>query len=145
MLSATHSRTRHPDLSALQIVLAAVVAVAGLIHVGLAPEHLAGSALLGLGFIVSGTAQLLTSVAVLGGRDDRASLAALAVSAGSLAPLVAAVTIGLPLLPAGATMGPMGPVEPLDDLGALTGFVEVIAIVVSIRLLRPRAGTGGRR
>lgn len=137
--------SRRPKLSTLHISVASLVAVAGIIHVALTPEHLEGSALLGLGFLVAGGAQLTVAIVVLRARDTGAAFAALAVSAGSLVPLVAAVTVGLPVLPHGGAMGPLGPVEQLDDLVALTALVELIAIVASVRLLgRSRLGEDGR-
>lgn len=127
----------HPSrMSGTRIALAALVLVAGAVHLALAPEHLERSVLLGIGFLGFGLAQIAVAVFVLRSPSRSASLAAFAVSVASLVPLVAAVTVGLPLLPDGMMAGPLGPVEPLDDLAAVTGLVELIAAVLSGRMLR---------
>ncbi len=123
-------------ISGMRIALAALVLLAGAVHLVLAPEHLERSVPLGLGFLGFGIAQAAVAALVLRSSARASSLCAFVVSVASLVPLVAAVTVGLPLLPAGAMNGPLGPVEQLDDLSAITAMVEFLAAVLSIRMLR---------
>lgn len=119
-----------------RIVLAGVVLAAGLVHLLLTQEHLADSVPLGVGFLVVGVMQTAVAALLLLTRTRGPIAAALLVSAGSAVALLAAVTVGLPLIGHGMASGPLGPVEALDDVAGLTLLAEVGAVVLSIRLLR---------
>ena len=125
-----------PGLGATHVALGALVALAGAVHLALTLEHLGSSVVLGIGFLVVGLLQAALAPLILMARTRAVILATLVVSAGSAVALLAAVTVGLPLLGHGPVAGPFGPVEPLDDLGALTGLAEVVAAGLSVRLLR---------
>lgn len=125
-----------PGVGATHIILAGLVALAGSVHLALTIEHLASSVVLGIGFLAVGLLQAALAPLILLARTRALILATLVVSAGSAVALLAAVTVGLPLLGHGPVMGPFGPVEPLDDLGALTGLAEAFAVGLSVRLLR---------
>lgn len=131
-----------PSLTVLHIALGAVVALAGLVHLLLAPEHLTGSLPMGIGFVGTGIAQLVAAAFLVHWRGTPAVLAVFAISLVSLLALAAAVTVGLPFLAHGNAMGPLGPVEALDDLAAVTGLAELVAVLLSLRLLR-RARVAG--
>ena len=130
--------TTRPALGARHLVLAITLSVAGIIHLALTPEHLAGSIVLGLGFLGTGVAQLLLAAGVALTRSVLAVRLAVGISIFAVAALIAAITVGLPILAHGGSMGLLGPVEPLDDLGALTGLVQAVTIGVGISMLRAR-------
>ncbi|CAN5617468.1 hypothetical protein BH20CHL7_BH20CHL7_08160 [soil metagenome] len=123
-------------LSAMHLALVAALLLPGLIHLALAPEHLRSSIALGLGFGVTGAAQVAIAWFVLRRRSRGWLVGALAVSLASVVALIAAVTVGLPVVGHGETTGLLGPVEVLDDVMSLTGIVEAAAVVLAARLLR---------
>jgi hypothetical protein len=123
-------------VAGLHLGLAALLLVAGSIHLVLAPEHLADSTVLGIGFLAVGIIQVVVAPLLLIDPNRRFLSVALAISALSALALLAAVTLGLPFVGHGEDMGLMGPVETLDDLAALTLVAEVTAALLSIRLLR---------
>ncbi|MEX1172807.1 MAG: hypothetical protein WEG56_09370 [Chloroflexota bacterium] len=125
-------------LSAMHLALVAALLLPGLIHIVLAPEHLQSSIALGLGFGVTGAAQVAIAWFVLRRRSRGWLVGALAVSLFSVAALVAAVTVGLSLAGHGEATGLLGPVEVLDDVMSLTGIAEAAAVVLAARLLRTR-------
>lgn len=124
--------------SASHLALAALLLVAGIIHLVLTPEHLAESTRLGVGFLVIGLVQTVLAPLLLMGPTRGIIAAALIVSVGSALALLSAVTVGLPFVGHGEIMGMIGPVEALDDLAGITLLAEVIATVLSFRLLRRR-------
>ena len=128
--------TVRPALSARHLVVTATLLAAGAVHLALTPEHVAGSVLLGVGFLGTGIAQLLLAAFVARTRSVAAVQLSVVVSAFALAALASAVTIGLPGLPHGGSLGPLGPVESLDDVGLLTGVLEAATLAVGISLLR---------
>lgn len=125
-----------PTLSVARLALAAVLAAAGFVHLALAPEHLAQSMLLGLGFLAVGIVQVVLAPLLLVDRGGAVLAAAFVVSLGSVLALLAATTVGLPLLGHGEVMGPLGPVEAIDDVAAMTGMAEIVGVVLAFRLLR---------
>jgi hypothetical protein len=91
--------TRTSDRTALRLVLGAAAIGAGVIHLSVAPDHLAEYRPLGIGFLVAGLLQMGWGAAIAA-RDSRRLLVAGA--AGSLLLVGAYVmsrTVGLPLGP----------------------------------------------
>jgi hypothetical protein len=127
---------RREPVSAGSFALVGTLLAAGIIHLVLVPEHLTESLALGLGFLGSGLAQVGLAAVLVRIRSTRLLQLALGISVLSLAALTLAVTIGLPVVAHGETMGAFGPVEELDDLAALTGLIELISLVLSLRFLR---------
>ncbi|MBA2717700.1 MAG: hypothetical protein H0U52_00465 [Chloroflexi bacterium] len=125
--------------TAAQFMLVAALAIAGVIHVALVPEHLRESIALGVGFLGAGLGQVGLAAIILRNPTGASLRLTLMLSIFSLVALVAAVTVGLPAFLDGS-MGSMNgvllPAESLSDLGAITGAVEVIAVVLAFRLLR---------
>lgn len=124
--------------SAAQFILVAALAVAGVVHLALVSEHLRESIALGVGFLGAGLGQIGLAVAILWKASTVALRSALLLSTASLAALAAAVTVGLPAFLHGSMTGVLAPAETLTDLGAITGAAEVIAVMLSARLLARR-------
>lgn len=82
--------------TAVDAALAALVAGAGLIHVAMAPPHLASSAADGVGFLAAGCVQLAVAVLVVARPSRRTSALVGAVSAIALGAWVVSRTVGLP-------------------------------------------------
>lgn len=135
----------------VQLLLAAVVLVAGWIHLLLAPEHLEEQVLLGAGFIVVGIVQVLLAVAVVA-RPSLMSLSLVVmVSVAVMAVYLYAVVIGLPFAGDAGMAGMagmdmhddhglvLGAGEPVDLIGAGTFLLEVFGVAVAVGLLRYRA------
>lgn len=122
--------------SAAQLMLVATLAIAGVVHLALVSEHLRESIALGVGFIGAGLGQVGLAAIILRSPSIAALRIALLLSTFSLAALAAAVTVGLPALLHGSMTGGFAPAESLTDLGAITGAAEVIAVVLTFRLLR---------
>ncbi len=129
-----------------RFALAALLLFAGAVHLGVAPEHVEESLVLGLGFLATGIGQVALAPILLRSPPRTWLRLAAALSLFSLLALAAAVTVGLPMLPHGEAMGPLGPVEKLEDIAAFTGFAELMATIVAIWLLvrgdRPHALPG---
>ena len=121
--------------------LAALLGVAGWMHLALTGEHLQQSTMLGLGFAVSGILQIgLAGIVVW--RPSRTALYAIATLNAVLIFLyMVNVVIGLPIV--GGADEHVGPVtglvlgrgEPVDLAGALTKLVELLGIVVAVVLV----------
>lgn len=122
--------------SAAQFMLVAALAIAGVVHLALVSEHLRESIVLGVGFLGAGLGQVGLAAITLRNPTTAVLRLTLVLSAVSLAALAAAVTVGLPALLHGSMSGGFAPAESLTDLGAITGAVEVIAVVLAFRLLR---------
>ncbi|HUQ79193.1 MAG TPA: hypothetical protein VM427_10045 [Patescibacteria group bacterium] len=122
--------------TAAQVALAAVLAVAGIVHLGLVSEHLEESIALGVGFLGVGLGQVILAGMLFRSRSRTSLWLALLLSVFSLAALGAAVTIGLPAFLHGPMAEALGPVESLSDLGIITGLAELIAVALAVRLLR---------
>lgn len=122
--------------SAAQFMLVAALAIAGVVHLALVSEHLRESIVLGVGFLGAGLGQVGLAAITLRNPTTAVLRLTLLLSAVSLAALAAAVTVGLPALLHGSMSGGFAPAESLTDLGAITGAVEVIAVVLAFRLLR---------
>jgi hypothetical protein len=131
---ASPSPARRPATA--HIALAAMLFLPGLIHVALTQEHLVDSIGLGVGFLSVGIVQIVLAPLLLLARTRPMIGAALAVSAASALVLIAAITVGLPLVGHGSVTGALGRVEPVDDLAGLTILTELSAAVIALRLLR---------
>ncbi len=126
--------------STRRFALAALLLFAGVVHLAFAPEHLGESLGLGLGFLLTGIGQVALAPMLLRSPSASWLRVAAALSLSSFLALVAAVTVGLPILPHGEAMGPLGPVERLEDIAALTGVAELIAAMLAIWLLGRESG-----
>jgi hypothetical protein len=131
------ARRRFEHGAMLQLPLAAVLLVAGTIHLLLTPEHLAESTLLGAGFLLAGVAQVVLAVLVLLRRpSDLVLTAAIAVTVALIALYAYAVLVGLPFgeheehmatAEAGLVLGAGEPVD-------LWGFVNLLAELAALPL-----------
>jgi hypothetical protein len=102
-------------------------ALSGGVHLGLAPEHMAESEPLGVGFLASGGLLVLLGVATfVRPRSPRAPLALAFLLAGLIAAYALSRTAGLPLLHPEP--------EALDAIGLTTKGVELVALVLALRL-----------
>lgn len=126
-------------------MLAAAAAGAGAIHLAVAPEHLTGFPLLGMGFLLSGTAQLAWASLLL--RRDSIRLFRVG-AVGSLlfvGVYVVSRTVGLPLGPGAFQAEPLGTADLVCcGLEVLTaaGALALAAAPGALRTpLRARAGT----
>ena len=124
----------------LDVVLAGLLAAAGVVHLALVPAHTGPGVWLDpLLFALVGWAQLgLALVLVLGRGSTPWRVAAAALSALVVTTWLASVNVGLPF---GAHAGT---VESVDAVGAVTAGLEVAAVVVALAtiLLRRPVRTG---
>jgi len=125
----------------LEVVLAGLLAGAGLIHLVLVPAHGGdGVWLEPLAFALVGWLQISLALILLLGRSSTATTAFGAVlNVVVLGLWTASVTTGLPV---GAHAGE---VEPVDAVGAVTAGLEVAAVLVAVALIlvAPRPTRGG--
>ena len=137
--------------------LAAVcVAVAGVIHLVVAPEHFGEALRLGLFFVVLGTAQLGLAVALRTALQARVLVGAVLAHLAVVVLYVATRTVDLPFVPVhdhdahqpiARTVGNGVPVFPgsrIEEVGALDLVclgVELGAVVLLVTLLPRRTGT----
>lgn len=132
-----------------RVALAAMLVVAGALHLTLVGEHLAASVLLGRGFVVAGLAQIaLGAIVLLGPRIPVRSIVALNVVLIALYALH--VTVGLPLPDAAEAAdemsGLLGTREEVDLPAIVTKLAELAAIVLAATARRDHAaGTAQMR
>jgi hypothetical protein len=116
--------------------LGALLAGAGLVHVAMAPAHLAASTADGVGFLVVGTVQLVVAVLTVARPSRWTSTIAAGVSAIALGVWVVSRTAGLPY---GAHEGVAESIAFVD--GATAGLEALALLGAVIRFVRP----SGRR
>ena len=134
--------------TAAQLLVAVLLGAAGIAHLYLAPEHLAESTLVGVGFIAAGIVQLALAALVLL-RPDRGVLwAVIAVSAVLIIFYAWNVLLGLPIVGPDAAQHAhegglvIGLGERIDAAGALTKAAELLTIVGAALLLRGANSAG---
>lgn len=121
-----------PTATAGDHALGALLAGAGLVHLALAPAHLAASTADGAGFLATGAVQLLVAVLVVARPGRRASALAALVSVVALGAWIVSRTAGLPY---GAHEGVA---EPIAFVDGATAALEALALVgAAIRFARP--------
>lgn len=124
--------TRRARWPQVRHVAAATTTGAGAVHLGVATSHVADSALLGFGFVVTGVLQLLVGAALIAlphvGRA-RLAPAAIAVNLAAFVAWGASRTVGLPI-------GHPGP-EALAFPDLVTVLFELTAIGAIVWWLRP--------
>ncbi|HEX7134729.1 MAG TPA: hypothetical protein VF228_19295 [Iamia sp.] len=116
--------------------LGALLAGAGLVHVAMAPAHLAASTSDGVGFLVAGAVQLVVAVLVVARPSRGTSALAAGVSAIALGAWAVSRTAGLPY---GAHEGVAEPIAFVD--GATAALAAFALLGAVIRFARP----SGRR
>jgi hypothetical protein len=121
----------------VRLGLAALLAVAAVIHLLLTPEHLGESPLLGLGFLAAGLAQLALAAVLVLHRlrrvDDLVLAAVVAVDVALVALYAYAVLVGLPFGGGGEEHAAglvLGAGEPVDQWG----FVDLLAELGAVGL-----------
>jgi len=120
----SEERTRLPvSASALPSPIAASLAIAGVVHLAIGPEHLAESLVLGSAMIAAGIAQLALAVLVL----RRVTVAwplvlTIALNAALVVAYLIAVTVGLPIVDGqpGAGMAAMAGQDAMAHVDAVT-------------------------
>lgn len=138
----------------IQSVVAVLLAIAGVAHLLLTPEHLSESALLGIGFAVAGVVQLVLAALVVARPSRYVFRAAILLSAVLIVLYAWNVLFGLPIVgPVASAMAEhgreagghahedglaIGIGEPVDLVGVLTKAVELLTIIGSNFVLRKR-------
>jgi hypothetical protein len=124
------------------LVLASLSAAAGIIHLVMAPSHLAESTAEGAGFLVAGWVQIGLAVALIRSSPPRRPLlgAVAAVNAALVALWAVSRTAGLPGV--GSHAGHAASVTLVD--GTAVAFETVLVLGALALLWRPAAAAGGR-
>jgi hypothetical protein len=136
-LAPPRHRSPRSSRGALAAGLLAACAFSAGVHVALAPEHLAESAPLGLGFLASAALLLALGLGIYARPDSVRLPPLIAILSGALiGAYVASRTVGLPVLHPAP--------EAVDPLGMITKGVEVVAVVLSLHLFVENAA-GSRR
>ena len=131
-------RGRYPAAPRPLVGLAAASAIAAVVHVWVAPEHFAESALYGTFFVATAIAGFLYAAWVLV-RPSRALLLTGAVGNAAIVALwLVTRLVAVPLGP-GA-----GETEPFGALDVLASGAEMVAFLLCVMLLRQRLTTGQR-
>lgn len=134
---------------ALRSPLAATLAIAGIVHLAVGPEHLAESVALGTAMIAAGVGQLVLAALVRrGGAASTGSPAwplilAIALNVALVAAYVVAVTVGLPLVDVHGDIGTVGAtgheglahVDALTPLGLATVVLEVAGVACAVGIV----------
>jgi hypothetical protein len=102
-------------------VLAVALAVAGVMHLLLTPDHLADSTLMGVGFVAAGIAELGLAGAVLLRPGRAAYLAVIGVAALLVALYLYNVLVGLPFAGGASAPAATEAAEPAREHGEGTG------------------------
>ena len=129
-------RERRPTAPRLLVVLAEASAVAAVVHVWVAPEHFAESALYGTFFVATGVAGIGFAMLVLA-RPSRGVL--LAGAAGNAALVGLWLVTRLIAVPLGRGAGET---EPFGALDVLASSAELIAVVAAALALGRAAAAG---
>jgi len=112
-----------------RLLMAAALATAGILHFVLIREHAEESALLGYGFLVAGSVQLLLALVFLIRPVRLAAYAVIGVNAALLFLYVVHVYLGLPLS-AAAPRAVLGTREEIDLPGMITKLAELVSLVL---------------
>ena len=129
-------RDRHPAAPRSLLALAAASVIAAVVHVWVAPEHFAESALYGTFFVATAVAGLGYAALVLA-RPSRGLL--LAGAAGNAAVVGLWLVTRLVAVP----LGPgAGETEPFGGLDVLASAAEITAFAICAVLLVPRLAAG---
>jgi peptidoglycan/LPS O-acetylase OafA/YrhL len=144
MIDITAVRPRLQSSLVARVFIAAALLATGWIHLLLAPEHLAESTILGLGFLASGLAQVALAGIVVW-RPASWSLALVVVLNVTLIVIYAyAVLVGLPF-GAGSEHDHteaagllIGAGEPVDWYGGISKVAELTSAAIALALLAPK-------
>lgn len=115
---------------ALRIVVLAALAVSGVIHLGLTPEHLDESTSAGLFFALSGAASLCIGAWVLAWPRRASFVAATALSLVLMVVYLVSRTVGIPVV--------ASEVEPVDAVGVVANIAEGVVVIVALWITRAR-------
>lgn len=125
-----------------RVMLAGALFTSGWIHLALAPEHLGQAAMLGLGFLAAGLAQIALAGLVIVRPSNLAYYAVVGLNATLIALYAVAVLKGLPF--GGdhdhASGLVLGAGEPVDLQGAVSKIVELFSLAAALVLLGRRDG-----
>lgn len=125
-----------------RVMLAGALFTSGWIHLALAPEHLGQAAMLGLGFLAAGLAQIALAGLVIVRPSNLACYAVVGLNATLIALYAVAVLKGLPF--GGdhdhASGLVLGAGEPVDLQGAVSKIVELFSLAAALALLGRRDG-----
>lgn len=134
--------TRLDSGSVARLAMSAALFVAGWIHLLLVPEHFGESTILGLGFLVSGIAQLVLAAVVLWRPRGWAFGGVVAINVTLIVVYAYAVMVGLPFGEhsehADAVGVVVGAGEPIDWYGAISKIAEFGSAVIAFVLLTPK-------
>lgn len=127
-------------LNAPALLLAGALAVAGAVHVLLAPGHGRESLVMGTGFLTAGLGQLMLAGLVAFRRRVSVLAATVGLNVVLVGAYIIAVTMGLPVVEHAATgsaaaHGALGHVEPIDGVGVGTVLIELVALGLALRIL----------
>lgn len=139
VLTATISRRRLTPTLRLPLMLAASTFVAGWMHLLLTPEHLSVARVLGLGFLLSGVAQLALAVLAVERPSDLVWSLLVMLNIALMVVWAYAVLVGLPFASEehGASAGlVVGSGEPIDLAAIITKAAELTGIAVALVLMR---------
>jgi hypothetical protein len=136
------SRAKVPAGLWPRVGLAGALFIAGWIHLALTPEHLGESTVLGVGFLLSGVAQLVLAGLIAVRPSVLAYYAVVGLSAALVVLYAIAVVKGLPL---GGTHDHasglvLGSGEPVDVEGAVSKFAELCSAGAAFVLVGRHAG-----
>ncbi|MEO9067775.1 MAG: hypothetical protein ABI281_06590, partial [Caldimonas sp.] len=136
--------TRTPGLG-LRLGVAGLTFDAGWLHLLLTPEHLGVAALLGLGFLIAGIAQLALALLAIERPTQTAMLALVTLNVALVAIWVYAVLVGLPFTgghdhEAGWIIGNGEPVDLAAVVAEVAELASTAAALVLYRRLPGRRG-----
>lgn len=114
----------------LRVIVIVGLAISGVIHLGLVPEHLEESSSVGLFFALSGGGALFIGAWILAWPRRASFMTASALSLALMIVYLISRTVGIPVL--------ASEVEPLDAAGIVANVVEAVVVIVSLWILRAR-------